>query len=85
MTETQVTFHNNAKIRVQAQIFVGRTLVSTCVADPGETHILSTESARFDIYLKNAATGWEIAHKLDSEATSVTLMPRNGRYDITEN
>jgi hypothetical protein len=85
MTEMQITFHNKAKIRVQAQIFAGRTLVSTCVAGPGETHILPTESARYDIFLRNAATGWEIARKLDSEATSVTLTQHKDRYDITGN
>ena len=83
MTETQITFHNKAKIRVQAQAFAGRTLVSTCVADPGETHVLAAASARYDIYVRDAATGWEAAHKLDSEATTVTLKQRNGRCVIT--
>ena len=85
MTEMQITFHNKAKIRVQAQIFAGRTLVSTCLADPGETHILPTESARYDIFLRNAANGWEIARKLDSEDSSVTLMQDKDRYDLTGN
>jgi hypothetical protein len=85
MTETQITFHNKAKIRVQAQIFAGRALVSTCVAGPGETHILPAGSVRYDIYVRNAATGWIVARKLDSKATSVTLMQHNGRYDITGN
>ena len=83
MAETEITFHNKIKIRVQAQIFTGRTLVSTCVVDPGEICALPAESMRYDIYLKNGATGWEIAHKLDSEAKNLTLSQHNGRYVIT--
>ena len=78
----EITFHNEAEIRVQAQIFTGRTLVSTGVASPGETCILPAEAAGYDIYLKNAATGWEIARKLNSAATTATLKQRNGRYVI---
>ena len=84
MTAVQVTFHNEAKIRVQAQIFTGQTLVSTCVADPGETHTLQSGSSRYDIYLKNAATGWGIARKLDNDATTVTLKQHQGHYTLTE-
>ena len=83
MAETEITFHNKAEIRVQAQIFTGRTLVSTCVAGPGEIRILPAESVRYDIYLKNGATGWEIARKLDSEAKTLTLSHHKGRYIIT--
>jgi hypothetical protein len=82
MAETEVTFHNKAEIRVQAQIFTGRTLVGTCVAGPGEIHTLPG-LVRYDIYLKNGATGWEIAHKLDSEAKTLTLSQHKGRYIIT--
>jgi hypothetical protein len=83
MTEIEITFHNEAEIRVQAQIFAGRTLVSTSVTGPGETCILPAEAAGYDIYLKNAATGWEITRKLNSAATTATLKQRNGRYVIT--
>ena len=83
MTEIKITFHNKAEIRVQVQIFAGRTLVSSGMAGPGETCILPAEAAGYDIYLKNAATGWEIARKLNSEATTATLKQRNGRYVIT--
>jgi hypothetical protein len=83
MAETEVTFHNKIKIRVQAQIFTGGTLVSTYVADPGEVCVLSAESLRYDIYFKNGATGWEIAHKLDNEAKTLTLSQQKGRYIIT--
>ncbi len=84
MDEVQVTFHNMTKIRIQAQIFTGRTLVSTCVADPGKTHTLLSGSNRYDIYLRNAATGWEIARKRDNEATTVTLKQHEGHYILTE-
>ena len=83
MAETEITFHNEAGIRVQAQIFTGRTLVSTCVAGPGEIRILLTEPMPYDIFLKNGATGWEIARKLDSEAKTVTLRQHKGRFVIT--
>jgi hypothetical protein len=85
MAKKEITFHNKTEIKTQAQIFTGRTLVSTCTANPGETCVLPTESARYDIFLRNGATGWEIARKLDSEAKSLTLMKqREGWYVITE-
>lgn len=83
MAETEITFHNKAEIKVQAQIFTGRTLVGTCVAGPGETRSLPAESVHYDIYLKNGATGWEIAHKLNSAAKTFTLSQQKGRYVIT--
>lgn len=84
MVETEITFHNETEIRVQAQIFVGRTLISTCVADPGEIRILPAKSLRYDIFFKNGATGWEIARKLDSDAKSFTLSQSKKRYTIYE-
>ena len=83
MTEIEVTFHNNVEIKVQAQIFVGRTFVSTCVADPGEVCVLPAHSDRYDIFLKNGVTGWEIARKLDIEAKTLTLTQSSGRYVLT--
>ena len=68
---------------MQAQIFAGRTLISTCVAGPGETRVLPAEAERYDIYLKNGATGWEIARKLGSEAKTLTLSQEKGRYVLT--
>jgi len=83
MGKTDITFHNKAEIKVQAQIFVGRTLVSSCVAGPGEVRILPAKSVRYDIFFKNGATGWEIARKLESEAKTFTLSQHKGRYIIT--
>lgn len=83
MTEIEITFHNRIEIKVQAQVFTGRTLVSTCVAGPGETRSLPVKSIRYDIFLKNGATGWEIARKLGSEAKTLTLSQQKGRYVIT--
>lgn len=85
MTETEVIFHNNAAIKVQAQIFIGRTLISTCLADSGESGTLPIQSARYDVFLKNGATGWEIARKLDIEAKTLILSQHKGRYVITSN
>ncbi len=82
MTEIKVTFHNHIEIEVQAQIFKGRTLVSTCVASPGATSTLLAPDAAYDIYLKNAVTGWEICHKLNCEAASITLRKHKGRYTV---
>lgn len=83
MAEDVITFHNRAEIRVQAQIYAGRTLVGTCLANPGEIHTLPVESMRYDIFLKDGATGWVIARKLDSEIRTFTLSRLNGRYTIT--
>jgi hypothetical protein len=83
MVKTEITFHNKAKLRVLAQIFTGRTLISTCVAGPDEVHVFTVQAARYDIYCKNGVTGWEIAHKLDSEAKTFTLNQQKGRYTIT--
>lgn len=82
MVETEITFHNNTETRVQAQIYAGRTLVSTSVVDPGEIRALPAKSLRFDIFFKNGATGWEIARKLDSDASSFTLSQHKNRYTI---
>ncbi len=84
MVEEEITFHNLAGIRVQAQVFTGRTLVSTCLANPGESHALRSGSVRHDIYLKDAATGWEVARKRDNEAASVILRLHKGHYILTE-
>jgi len=83
MAEKEITFHNNADIKVQAQIYSGRTLVSTCLAAAGETYTMAVESTRYDIFFKDGATGWVIARALDSETKSFTLNHLNGRYTIT--
>lgn len=83
MTETGITFYNNVKIKVQAQIFIGRTFISTVVAGPGEVCVLPGQSVRYDVFLKNGATGWEIARKLDIEAKTLTLSQTNGRYVLS--
>jgi len=84
MIETEIAFHNKTETRVQAQIYAGRTLVSTSVADPGEIRTLPAKSLRFDIFFKNSATGWEIARKLDSDANNFTLSQHKNRYSIIE-
>jgi hypothetical protein len=80
MTEIGIKFYNNVKIKVQAQIFIGRTFISTVVAGPGEVCVLPGQSVRYDVFLKNGATGWEIARKLDIEAKTLILSQTNGRY-----
>ncbi|MCB8972617.1 MAG: hypothetical protein H6654_03595 [Ardenticatenaceae bacterium] len=82
MTETEITFQNNAEIRVQAQIFAENELVSTCIADPGESPSMPINSAHYDIYCKNGITGWRIAYKLDSDAKTLTLSKSKGSYII---
>lgn len=83
MAKTELTFRNQIKLRVQAQIFLGRTLISTCVASPGEVCVLPVEVSRYDIFFKNGATGREIARRLNNEANSLTLTQQNGRYILT--
>jgi hypothetical protein len=83
MAETNITFHNKAAIRVQAQLFTGRTLISTCVAGPGESRSLPAEVSSYDVFLKDSSTGWELARQLNSKATTLTLSRHKGRYLIT--
>lgn len=83
MAENEITFNNQADIKVQLQLFTGYELAGTCVALPGESGRLPAEQERYDIYLKNGATGWEIGHKLNCQAKSLTLTRLNGRYVIT--
>lgn len=66
MAETEITFHNKAAIRVQAQIFTGRTLVSTCVAGPGKIRTLAKARHR---------TGWRIASRRRPRAHVPRLEP----------
>jgi hypothetical protein len=82
MKENEVIFHNDVEIRVQMQIFEGRSLVSTCVAGPGETCISPAGLGRYDVFFKNGLTGWEIARELNSEAKTLTLSRNHGRYMI---
>ena len=82
MTETEITFHNKAEIRVQAQIFAESELISTCMADPGESLTMPVKSVRYDIYCKNGITGWRVAYKLDSDAKTLTLSKSKGSYTI---
>lgn len=83
MIEEEITFINRAPIRVQLQIYDGRTLAGTCVAGPGEIGVLPAALERYDIYLKNSVTGWEIGHKLNSAVKTLTLTQLNGRFVIT--
>ncbi|MFZ0546140.1 MAG: hypothetical protein WAM60_11910 [Candidatus Promineifilaceae bacterium] len=83
MGKIEIKFHNKIEIKTLAQIFMDQTLVSTGVAGPGETCILSAEKGRYDIYVKNGQTGWELAHKLGGEAKSVTVSQRKGRYVVS--
>jgi len=85
MSEEQLTFHNEALIRVQAQVFTGRSLISTCLANPGETHILQTGPTGHDIYLRDASTGMVIARKCGNEAAVVVLSLHQGHYILSEN
>jgi hypothetical protein len=78
-----VTFHNKATIKVQAQIYTGHTLISTCQVGPGETNTLLAESLPYDIFFRNGASGWEVARELNSEAKTFTLNQRQGRYVVT--
>lgn len=82
MAETGITLHNKIDIKIQAQIFAGTTLISTCLVEPGATQILPTSAKPHDIYLKNGAAGWGIAHKLGIVSASLTLDVHNGRYTI---
>ena len=83
MDATEIVFHNMAELRVQMQLYDGRALVGTCVVGPGESGSLPAELERYDIYLKNSTTGWEIGHQLNSASNTLTLSQQTGRYVIT--
>lgn len=83
MARVQIQFYNKSSIRTLAQIFVEQTLISTGVADPGESCVLSAETGQYDIFFKNGMTGWELARKLGGKAGQVTLSERKGRYIVT--
>ena len=72
-----------AELRVQWQRYDGRSLVGTCVVGPGESCRLPGGRERYDIYLKDSATGWEIERQLNSAAKTLTLSQQNGRHVIT--
>lgn len=79
----QVTFQNKTGISVQAQIFMAYTLISTCVAAANETcTLIISESIKYDIYLRDAATGRMVARKQGSDAELITLQTEQGRYVI---
>lgn len=82
MAVIEVDFHNHTEVGVQAQIFKGRALISSCVTGPGASGTLLAPADAYDIYLKNAVTGWEICHKLNCGAASLTLMKHNGRFTV---
>lgn len=83
MEEDQVTFRNTADIRVQAQMSTGRTLVSTCLVEPGEIHVLKSGSVRHDIYFKNAAIGWKVASRRDNESKTISLRLLKGHFILS--
>jgi len=80
--ETEITVDNQTELKVMAQIFEGRTLISTCMVVPGQSRRLLSGSVRFDIFFKNGATGWEVARKLDTDAKSFTLSKHQTRYTV---
>ena len=82
MSETDITFHNKINIKVQAQIFVGNELISTCMVDPGQSGKMQGESRRFDIYFKNSMTGWKLAYRLGCSSQTFTLYGHKGSYII---
>jgi hypothetical protein len=82
MAKIQITFHNRIGIRTLAQIFVERALISTALAEPGETCTLSADPGNYDIFFKNGMTGWELTRKLGGNSKQVTLSEHNGRYVV---
>ena len=82
MAQLQVTFHNETEIRVLAQIFAGRDSFSSLFVAAKSTETLSAESQPYDIYFKDAVSGWEVGHKRDSSDTAITLRSEKGRYVV---
>lgn len=82
MVKVEIRFYNKISIRTLAQIFVGQTLVSSGMANPGESCILSAEAGQYDIFIKHGMTGRELARKLGGKAKRVTLSEQKGRYIV---
>ena len=83
MAKIEIKFHNKITIRTLVQIFVGHSLISSGIAEPGETCLLSAETGQYDIFVKNGLTGRELARKLGGEAKSVTVSQHKGRYIVS--
>ena len=84
MSKTKITLHNQTNIKTQALVFSGQVLVYNCRVAPGETCVLADASRPYDIFVKNGATGWELARRLGSQATTLTLTRQHGdRFEIT--
>lgn len=82
MAKLQVIFHNETKKRVLAQIFAGRDSFSSLFVEPKTTETLSAEFQPYDIYFKDAVSGWEVGHKRGSSDTTITLRSVKGHYVV---
>lgn len=82
MIEVDVTFHNKLELKIQAQIFSEYTLISTGIAESGETCALSNDAEKYDVYFRDLATGKVVARKFDIEATTIILRKERGLYVI---
>ena len=49
MVATEIVFHNMAELRVQMQLYDGRSLAGTCVVGPGESGTLPAELERLSL------------------------------------
>ncbi len=78
----KIIFKNETKIRVLAQIFAGRDSFSSLFVAPKTTETLSAESQPYDIYFKDAVSGWEVGHKRDSSDVAITLRAIKGHYVV---
>lgn len=85
MIIAEIIFHNKTDKKALAQIFAGPAIISSCMASPGETCKIPAGLNQYDIFLKDGATGRELARKLGSEAKRLTLVKEHmGWYVITE-
>lgn len=82
MARVEIRFYNKIGIRTLAQIFVGQTLVSSGMVDPGESCVLSAETGQYDIFIKHGMTGRELVRILGGKAKRVTLSEQQGRYIV---
>ena len=53
MLEADVTFHNKLELKIQAQIFSEYTLISTGIAESGETCTLPNDAEKYDVYFRD--------------------------------
>ena len=82
MPQFKVVFNNETEKKVLAQIFFENDSFSTLFIEAKTTETLSAASHPYDIYCKDAKSGWVMGYKRYSSDTTITLRSVSGRYVV---